>query len=73
MQNLQRESKTPYGNQRKITVVVSHANRAELPVLNALRQSEENHRCATARSASCAIVLNALRQSEENHGGGGVL
>ena len=43
MQNLQRESKTPYGNQRKITVVVSHANRAELPVLNALRQSEENH------------------------------
>ena len=37
-------------------------------VLNALRQSEENHR-GHARDWGMAMhVLNALRQSEENHG-----
>jgi len=34
---------TPYGNQRKITLDLPDTYSQELPVLNALRQSEENH------------------------------
>ena len=40
-------------------------------VLNALRQSEENHVQARIKLAPAGQVLNALRQSEENHLGGG--
>jgi len=36
-------------------------------VLNALRQSEENHSDPAHFRKSEHLVLNALRQSEENH------
>ena len=91
MQNLQRESKTPYGNQRKITLSEAvpsgagpscstpYGNQRKITgsapscrrsfccVLNALRQSEENHSASVHGSGDAQIVLNALRQSEENH------
>ena len=41
--------------------------RCELPVLNALRQSEENHEDGQLAKLISLLVLNALRQSEENH------
>ena len=37
-------------------------------VLNALRQSEENHQDGVGSWVRIGSVLNALRQSEENHG-----
>ena len=40
---------------------------AQNRVLNALRQSEENHRARTGDGGRHKNVLNALRQSEENH------
>jgi len=36
-------------------------------VLNALRQSEENHTLLNLHLLQSYRVLNALRQSEENH------
>jgi len=66
MQNLQRESKTPYGNQRKITSLGDGGSYHQ-SVLNALRQSEENHLDGHLDPLSVYCVLNALRQSEENH------
>ena len=38
-----------------------------LAVLNALRQSEENHLVGQDLEPAIPTVLNALRQSEENH------
>ena len=90
MQNLQRESKTPYGNQRKITLppstqklcqrraqrLTAIRGKSHVPqrllnqprdVLNALRQSEENHKESARLDYTPIVVLNALRQSEENH------
>ena len=58
---------TPYGNQRKITLIPTRA-RYWNGVLNALRQSEENHNSyQVSREDWQTSVLNALRQSEENH------
>ena len=59
---------TPYGNQRKITFLPSLAYTWDnLFVLNALRQSEENHALLLLGGQGGDYVLNALRQSEENH------
>jgi hypothetical protein len=52
MQNLQRESKTPYGNQRKITRLWCPWPTRWPSVLNALRQSEENHGVHVRRPGS---------------------
>jgi len=59
---------TPYGNQRKITSRCSPVFCWQGRVLNALRQSEENHHRITSAAIVPKQVLNALRQSEENHG-----
>ena len=56
---------TPYGNQRKIRHPSNPlpASLSRIPVLNALRQSEENQRCGgtTADLSSSAQRLTAIR------------
>ena len=58
---------TPYGNQRKITNWHPRDRPKASRVLNALRQSEENHTTEVTQGRDGSAVLNALRQSEENH------
>ncbi len=60
---------TPYGNQRKITEGYRALLHKTEHVLNALRQSEENHEVKPSDQDVLTNVLNALRQSEENHVG----